>query len=94
MTNKKEAAVLAHRDPRKVRGIQAGRTLTTILPRMLRRVKQLLCRMLCILMALLAVAFMGSWIQGMRSFSEMCFCAGVCMMLAASLLIYTEGGEQ
>lgn len=86
--------MLAHRDPRKARGIQAGRTLTTILPRMLRRVKRLLCRMLCILMVLLAVLGLGTWCQGWRPFWQAALIAGVCGFLAAALYLYGEKGER
>ncbi len=57
MTNKKEAAVLAHRDLKEVRGIQTGRTLTTILPRLIYKVKRTVCQTGCLFFGLMAFEF-------------------------------------
>ncbi len=90
MTNKKGAAALQRRDPKEVREIHRGSTLTTILLHPLHKVKQLLCQMLCICMVLLAGLGIGSWIEGMHSIWGAGLITGTSLFLAHSLYQLSE----
>lgn len=82
--------MLQHHDAQKVREIHTGHTLTTILPHIWKQVKKLLCQMLCICMLLLAVLGVGSWIEGMHTFTEAGLITSIGGVLAHALYGFIE----
>ncbi len=97
MTNKKEAAVLAHRDLKEVREIPDGRTLTIILPRLICKVKRTASQIGCLFAGFFALEFFfAPFDPGIMSLTAGWTLAAVSGWLALMLgrLAGELGGEQ
>ena len=95
MTNKKEAAVLAHCDPKKVERLTARST--TILPCVLRKIKCVCCQIGCMVAAFFALEFFFAPVDpGSMSLSAGWALAAVAGWLALILGRWAGelGGEQ